>query len=92
MCGYIDNTSGPHNPGQACRASFMLCVSCPCHCATPRHLPAQVHVHDELAARRTAMTPLRWTQRFADPHAQLADRPLSVSEDRRADGAGRTSA
>jgi hypothetical protein len=71
--GCIDNTGGPHNPGQPCRASFMLCLGCPCARATPQHLPAQVLVHDELAARRAAMTPLRWTQRFAGPHAQLAD-------------------
>jgi hypothetical protein len=69
----IDNTGGPHNPGQPCRASFMLCLSCPCARATPQHLPIQVLVHDQLAARRAAMTPLRWTQRFALPHAQLAD-------------------
>ncbi len=73
MGGCIDNISGPHNPGRACRASFMLCLSCPCARATPQHLPIQVLVHDQLAARRAGMTPLRWTQRFALPHAQLAD-------------------
>jgi hypothetical protein len=71
--GCVDNTHGPHTPGQACRASFMLCLSCPCARATPQHLPTQALVHDELEARRVAMTPLRWTQRFALPHAQLAD-------------------
>jgi hypothetical protein len=71
--GCVDNTAGPHNPGQACRASFMLCLSCPCARATPQHLPVQILVHDELTARRTAMTPLRWTERFALAHAQLAD-------------------
>jgi hypothetical protein len=71
--GCIDDTSGPHNPGQPCRASFMLCLSCPCARAMPQHLPAQVLVHDELAARRAAMTPLRWAQRFALAHAQLVD-------------------
>ena len=89
MGGCVDNTSGPHNPGQACRASFMLCLSCPCARATPQHLPAQVHVHDELTARRAAMTSLRWTRRFADPHAQLAellDRagPVAVADARAA--------
>jgi len=73
MGGCIDNTGGPHTPGRACRASFMLCLSCPCARATPQHLPLQVLVHDQLAARRTGMTPLRWTQRFALPYAQLAD-------------------
>ena len=87
--GCIDNTGGPHDPGQPCRASFMLCLSCPCARATPQHLPTQVLVHDELAARRAAMTPLRWTQRFAGPHAQLADLldragPVAVADAREA--------
>lgn len=70
----VDHTNSPHaRPGQACRASFMLCLSCPCARATPTHLPIQVLVHDELAQRRAAVTPLRWAQRFALPHAQLAD-------------------
>ncbi len=86
--GCIDNT-GPHDPGQPCRASFMLCLSCPCARATPQHLPTQVLVHDELAARRAAMTPLRWTQRFAGPQAQLADLldragPVAVADARQA--------
>lgn len=33
----------------------------------------QVLVHDRLAERRAETTPLQWTQRFALPHAQLAD-------------------
>ncbi len=87
--GCIDNTGGPHNPGQPCRASFMLCLSCPCARATPQHLPAQVLVHDEFAARRAAMTPLHWTQRYAGPHAQLADLldragPVAVADARAA--------
>jgi len=87
--GCIDNTGGPHNPGQPCRASFILCLGCPCARATPQHLPAQILVHDELAARRAAMTPLRWTQRFAAAHAQLADLldragPVTVADARTA--------
>lgn len=74
MAGCAGNTSSPHSPaGQPCQASFMLCLSCPCARAAPHHLPLQVLVHDELGARRSAMTPLRWTQRYALPHAQLAD-------------------
>jgi len=89
VAGCIDNTGGPHNPGQPCRASFMLCLSCPCARATPQHLPTQILVHDELVARRAAMTPLRWTQRFAAAHAQLADLldragPVAVADARTA--------
>ncbi|MCX5203923.1 hypothetical protein OG897_21010 [Streptomyces sp. NBC_00237] len=69
-----DHQNGPHAPpGESCRASFMLCLGCPCARALPRHLPVQVLVHDRLAERRTEMTPLQWTQRFALPHTQLAD-------------------
>jgi hypothetical protein len=70
----IDHSNGPHAAaGQPCRASFMLWLSCPCARATPTHLPVQVLVHDELERRRAAVTPLRWAQRFALPHAQLTD-------------------
>jgi hypothetical protein len=87
--GCIDHTGGPHHPGRACRASFMLCLSCPCARAAPQHLPVQVLVHDELAGRRAAVTPLRWTQRFGLPHAQLADLlkragPVAVADARAA--------
>jgi hypothetical protein len=74
MGACIDHTNSPHAAaGQPCRASFMLCLSCPCARATPSHLPAQVLVHDEMERRKAAVTPLRWAQRFAVPHAQLGD-------------------
>lgn len=72
--GCIDNTNGPHTvAGQPCKASFMLCLSCPCARATPAHLPLQVLVHDLLEARKAAVTPMRWAQRFALAHSQLTD-------------------
>jgi hypothetical protein len=56
----IDHTSSPHTTaGQACRASFMLCLSCPCARATPSHLPVQVLVHDELEHRRSTIVRVR---------------------------------
>jgi hypothetical protein len=68
------NRRSPHAPaGQTCPASFMLCLECPCARALPRHLPVQVLVHDRLAERQPQVTPLQWAQRFAAPHAQLAD-------------------
>jgi hypothetical protein len=33
----------------------------------------QVAVHDALEAKQAEVTPLRWAQRFALPHAQLTD-------------------
>ncbi|MGW3459739.1 hypothetical protein ACWDE9_09125 [Streptomyces olivaceoviridis] len=68
-----DNTNGAYNPGEPCRASFLLCLDCECARALPRHLPLQVVVHDRLAERREQMDPRHWAGRFAGPHAQLAD-------------------
>ncbi|MGW7641593.1 hypothetical protein [Streptomyces decoyicus] len=68
-----DNNNGSYNPGEPCRASFLLCLGCECARALPRHLPLQVVVHDRLAERHKQMSPLQWAERFAGPHAQLAD-------------------
>ncbi|PAX86074.1 hypothetical protein CLM85_08025 [Streptomyces albidoflavus] len=74
MTGCTDHTGGPHAPaGEPCRASFMLCLSCPCARAAPHHLPFQVLVHDALDERRRSMTPLKWSERFALPFTQLTD-------------------
>ncbi|MBF6334247.1 hypothetical protein [Nocardia transvalensis] len=74
VAGCVDNLHSPHSPaGKPCRASFLLCVSCPCARATPTHLPVQVLVHDALVERRADMTPMRWAQRFAEPVTRLAD-------------------
>ncbi len=72
--GCTDHLASPHSPaGEPCRASFLLCLSCPCARATPAHLPVLVAVHEGLEARKQEMTPLRWAERFAGPVAQLAD-------------------
>ncbi|MGW2463112.1 hypothetical protein ACWC2M_29510 [Streptomyces sp. NPDC001761] len=74
MNACASHTDSPHAPpGEPCRASFMLCLGCPCARALPAHLPVQVLVHDRLEARRQEMTALQWAERFALPHAQLAD-------------------
>jgi hypothetical protein len=74
LAGCVDNLHSPHSPtGQPCRASFLLCLSCPCARATPAHLSVQVLVHDALLARRAELTPLRWAQRFVEPATRLAD-------------------
>jgi len=58
----VDDAEGE----QACTASLMLCLRCPCARATPAHLPLQVAVHDALLTRKAAVTPLRWATRFAE--------------------------
>jgi hypothetical protein len=74
LAGCVDHTNSPHTQaGQPCTASFMLCLSCPCARAEPRHLPVQVLTLDALELRRADLPPLRWAQRFAAPHAQLGD-------------------
>ncbi|MCC9706159.1 hypothetical protein E4N62_13305 [Streptomyces sp. MNU76] len=74
LAACTDNRNGPHGPpGQPCPASFMLCLGCECARALPHHLPVQVLVHDRLAERREQLDPLQWAERFAGPHAQLAD-------------------
>jgi len=46
LAGCTDNLHSPHSrAGQPCRASFLLCLSCPC-ARRPDHLPVQVLVHD----------------------------------------------
>ncbi|WP_405545721.1 hypothetical protein OG590_33050 [Streptomyces goshikiensis] len=74
LAGCSDNRNGPHAPeGEACPASFMLCLGCECARALPRHLPVQVLVHDRLGERREHIDAPRWAKRFAGPHAQLGD-------------------
>ncbi|MEV8403849.1 hypothetical protein ACFT9I_01220 [Streptomyces sp. NPDC057137] len=74
LASCTDNKNGPHAPaGQPCPASFMLCLGCECARALPQHVPVQVLVHDRLLQRRDEMDVLRWAERFAGPHAQLAD-------------------
>lgn len=74
MNACVDHENSPHAPsGQPCRASFLVCLECPCARALPRHLPVQILVHDRLEARKGEMTPLQWVQRFAGPKARLTD-------------------
>lgn len=68
-----DNLSGPTGAGQPCRASFLLCLGCPCALATPAHWSAIVHTHDELVNRKQDMVQLDWAVRFGSAHQRLAD-------------------
>lgn len=74
LTGCVDNLHSPYTDhGQPCRASFLLCLSCPCARVTPAHLPIIAETHDVLSRKVTETTPLRWAQRYAGPVAQLAD-------------------
>ena len=74
LAGCSDNVGGPYDPpGQPCTASFLKCLQCPCARALPHHLPVQVLALQALEGRRSQLTPLRWAERFGQPHAQLTD-------------------
>lgn len=73
MAGCVDNMNGPDGKGGACKASFVVCLGCPCARALPRHLPVQLLVREHMEMRRAAMTPLAWAKRFALPYTQLVD-------------------
>lgn len=67
-----DHENGPYNPGP-CRASFLLCLECPCAIALPSHWPAWVAAHDQLAEVRQSMTEASWAARYGKPAARLED-------------------
>ncbi|WP_216918054.1 hypothetical protein [Nocardia noduli] len=90
LAACTDNDNGPYTPQGPCQASFLLCLGCECARALPRHLRLQVIVHDRLTERREQMNTLYWAQRFAGPHAQLAD--LLEQHDRAAVEDARTGA
>jgi hypothetical protein len=74
LAACVDHTNSPYAPvGEPCRASFLLCLGCPCARAAPQHLPIQTLVLDAFEARRADLPPLEWARRFALPHAQLTD-------------------
>jgi hypothetical protein len=72
LAACVDEHHGPYSPsGTPCRASFLLCLSCPNARATPAHLPVQALAHHKILALRPAMPPARWARRFGLAEAQL---------------------
>jgi hypothetical protein len=72
LAACVDETHSPYSdPGTACSASFLLCLSCPNARVTPAHLPVQALAHHKIAALLSAMPPDRWARRFGLAEAQL---------------------
>jgi hypothetical protein len=60
-----DHLAGPHAAaGQACPASFLICLECPNARALPHHLPVQLAVHDRIAALGAHLDPAVWRARY----------------------------
>ena len=69
-----DHLAGPHAPaGQACPASFLICLECPNARALPHHLPVQLAVHDRIAALRAHLDPAVWRARYQPAAGALCE-------------------
>ncbi|WP_308379448.1 hypothetical protein [Streptomyces sp. ISL-43] len=68
-----DHRESPHAPvGEACPASFLNgCLNCSNARALPHQLPAQIALHDRLAALHPNLDPQTWQARYALPLARL---------------------
>ncbi|MEU8205881.1 hypothetical protein [Streptosporangium sp. NPDC049046] len=70
-CGYRNSPFAPR--GQACDASFLLCLACPNARITPDHHPRLVLLHKALDDLRGVLHPDVWAEDWDDAHARLAD-------------------
>lgn len=67
----LDFTHSPFTPdGQACTASFLMCLACPNAVATPAHLPRLLALQDGLHNLASA-NPARFDQLYREHHQRL---------------------
>lgn len=67
----LDFTHSPFTPdGQACTASFLMCLACPNAVATPTHLPRLLALLDALE-NLASVNPARFEQLYRDHHQRL---------------------
>jgi hypothetical protein len=67
----IDFTHSPFTaPGEACTASFLMCLACPNAVATTAHLPRLVLLRDALV-NLASVDPQRFRRRFSEHHDRL---------------------
>lgn len=59
-----DYENSPFSEAGPCRASFLMCFSCPNALATPNHLPRLVCLHDALKNIGSAVTPEVWSSDY----------------------------
>ena len=70
----VSNTTSPYSPaGDACTASFLLCLGCTNARVEPRHVPIQRVLRDRLEARRAEMLSVEWEDRFGTAHGRVVD-------------------
>ncbi|MEV8135252.1 hypothetical protein [Microbacterium aurantiacum] len=70
----VSNTTSPYSrAGDACTASFLLCLGCSNARVEPRHVPIQRVLRDRLEARRAEMLPVEWEARFGTAHGRVLD-------------------
>lgn len=64
----------PFSPsGQACTASFLLCLGCPCARSAPHHIPVQALLLRRIQKKKDDLDGVRWKARFADAANRLED-------------------
>lgn len=67
----LDFTHSPFTPdGQACTASFLMCLACPNAVATPAHLPRLLVLGDALD-NLASVNPARFDRLYSEHHQRL---------------------
>jgi len=70
----VDHLSSPYSPsGEACKASFLLCLGCPNALSAPRHVKTQAALYEALYARQAELPAEVWGARFGTAADQLRD-------------------
>jgi hypothetical protein len=67
----LDFTHSPFTaPGNACTASFLMCLACPNAIATPAHLPRLLTLHEALT-NLSSVDPTRFDLLYREHHTRL---------------------
>lgn len=64
----------PFSPsGQACTASFLLCLGCPCARSAPHHIPVQALLLRSIQKKKDSIDAASWKVRFGEAADRLED-------------------
>jgi hypothetical protein len=61
------------SPDGSCRASFLICLACPCARVHPGHHPRLAHLHETLGSLRSVLPPTTWAADWRDSYDRLED-------------------
>ena len=61
------------SPDGRCRASFLICLACPCARIHPGHHPRLAHLHGALGSLRSVLLPATWEADWSDSYDRLED-------------------